>query len=303
MVKYTFLMLSMSLGFTSSLFASEQPIELYETLNKPVEIWMNFDSNKSPLYYVSKTKTEYLKQLKLNVSANIPCFISCHYASKDLRTDLPGLLEKEINILAEKKSNTKEDYKQCVLLKNSIRLQEITKRFESLKDKKIIPLTLFISSSGELKKAGDILYSFTENIDGSDILFNVKFGNNFASELTARGIIAEFCNNKPSFMEDDRDELRDAEIIYSLYKGDQKVSHGNKSYKVELERLAAKKIVEEQIKQQQDQRETSHDEYKQAKHKAFWQSLIKRGLCAGALGLVGLYFYVMQFHPGLVKLS
>jgi hypothetical protein len=293
-MKYRFLTVLFLISFMPSIVGSEQPIVVpeqkkYDQLNKPVEIFVHFNSDARDLYYVGEKRMEYLKQ---KPAANSPCFINCEYRSEDLRTNLDDMLD---SIIQSSNMNTEDDYKQYRLLSNSTRLQKITENFKTLHPQNIIPLRYFLTDTEQFKNKGDILFKFTEKIEKDEIFFEVKLGEDL-SNIDAQKIITQFCNSNAQHITSDRDELQKNAIIdyvqgYRYNSGSFK--HGALSYKVELD---SKKLQEKADASRKKNEEEKKQKEQQAQEKAVLYSKIKKTLFGGSIAAIIAYLLYQKFY-------
>jgi hypothetical protein len=276
-MKYRFLTVLFLISFMPSIVGSEQPIvapeqKKYDQLNKPVEIFVHFNSDARDLYYVGEKRMEYLKQ---KPAANSPCFINCEYRSEDLRTNLDDMLD---SIIQSSNMNTEDDYKQYRLLSNSI-----------------IPLRYFLTDTEQFKNKGDILFKFTEKIEEDEIFFEVKLGEDL-SNIDAQKIITQFCNSNAQHITSDRDELQKNAIIdyvqgYRYNSGSFK--HGALSYKVELD---SKKLQEKADASRKKNEEEKKQKEQQAQEKAVLYSKIKKTLFGGSIAAIIAYLLYQKLY-------
>lgn len=198
-MKHLFLTVLFLISFAHSVVGSEQP-------NKPVEIFVHFNSDACDLYYVGKQRMEYLKQFDLDPADNSPCFINCSYTTEDSRANAFGL-----STLARK-----------------VRVRCVKDRHEILCSK-VIPLQYFLTDKDQFKKQGDVLFSCTKKIDEQDIIVQVKLGEP-PRYIDTELLMETFCGPIASYIEEDIYKLLENKIILD-YITCCLCEHGPKAYK------------------------------------------------------------------------
>ncbi len=181
-MKYRFLTVLFLISFVPSVIGSEQS-------NKPVEIFVHFNSDARDLYYVGKQRMEYLEQFNLEPVENSPCFINCGYKTEDFRASIFDLLP----------------------FARDVRVCSVKDRY-TIPFLKVIPLQYFLTGKDQFKKQGDVLFSCTKKIDEQDIVFQVKLGEN-PRNIDTKVLMEIFFGQIASYVEEDMYELLEKKII------------------------------------------------------------------------------------------
>ena len=279
---------------------------------KKVEIFVDIDLDVKNLYYRDPS---YFEPWGVHVkdAANKPCFFNCTYSSSDWRTDRDGAL-KLIQLITEDAPNEEvfinhmmriEDEKERDnIIRERISLQaadisdflqldasfnEITKEFEDLKTRfASIPLPLLADASNNFKRKGDILFAFTQKIDGSDVEFEIKLATD-TSHKNFTELIENFCKDTPKILEKERSNLAKAEIITVTERWINSpviiINHGANS-------IAGRLNQQEQQKKLAAQREEKRkEEDKKRQEEAARIYFIKR-CCAVGLSLAAIISFL-----------
>jgi hypothetical protein len=261
-MKHLFLTVLFLISFVPSVVASEQP-------NKPVDIFVHFNSDARDVYYVGQQRMDYLKRFNLDPAENSPCFINCGYKTDDSRASIFDLLP----------------------FARDVRVCSVKDRY-TISFLKVIPLQYFLTGKDQFKKQGDILFSCTKKIDEQDIVFQVKLGEN-PRNIDTKVLMEIFFGPIASYVEEDMYELLEKKIIELKTQG-RFCEHGPKAYKKNDSIKNQKKHDDESMQQSKVQQQRGQ----KLQQNAVLYSRIKKilGISVAAIMAYLLYQKIYEKH-------
>jgi hypothetical protein len=210
---YVLWMIVMVCGFYLPIFGCHEPVD--------IKAYIDWSSLK--LHYVTQKDIEKCNAYNMDAQNNSPCFVNCHYGTKDSRiviNDATIKMQLNLSTIDEDVNNFKEKNK------NELKIREI---FNDLNDRKYyrsIPFSCFIkNSNSDFKEVGEELFSFQREVCEKIVTFRVKLGVKL-SDYNAMDFIKRF-KEEPLCALVDKVELIKTGIIIN---NNGVIQHGSKGY-------------------------------------------------------------------------